>query len=196
MKTLNGCFIYLPAILFVTSDVVRAEDIQFENISIPRGLSNATVKQVYQDSFSFFRICTLDGLNRYDGYLFTVYKNIPGNPNSIIRNNVWKIAEDRLGDLWVATAGAGSRLASAAILSMAINTNGMIFAGTAGSGFYHSIDSGDTWHDTNSGLTNSIALSLAATAERFLFAGMSGAGVFRTNQSTTTSVRTPEDANV
>ncbi len=50
---------------------------------------------------------TWDGLNRYDGYDFTVYKNNPENPNSLSNSSIWSLYEDRTGTLWIGTFGGG-----------------------------------------------------------------------------------------
>jgi ligand-binding sensor domain-containing protein/DNA-binding CsgD family transcriptional regulator len=46
---------------------------------------------------------TGDGLNRYDGYQFKIYRHNPGEPSSIRNNRVTELLEDRLGNLWVGT---------------------------------------------------------------------------------------------
>ncbi len=50
---------------------------------------------------------TQDGLNRYDGYNFKVYKNDPEDPNSISINYILSLLEDSEGDLWIGTNGGG-----------------------------------------------------------------------------------------
>ncbi len=50
---------------------------------------------------------TQDGLNKYDGYNFTVYRTIPGDPDSIGFNYIRAIIEDSNGKLWIGTSGAG-----------------------------------------------------------------------------------------
>ncbi len=50
---------------------------------------------------------TRDGLNKYDGYQFTVYRNDPKGKNSISNNYVPDIVESANGDLWIATWGGG-----------------------------------------------------------------------------------------
>lgn len=52
---------------------------------------------------------TRDGLNKYDGYKFTVYKNDSHDPHSIGNNFIRAIAESKDGDLWIATSGGVSR---------------------------------------------------------------------------------------
>ena len=34
---------------------------------------------------------------------FKVYKNVPGNPNSLVDNNIWEVVEDKNGNIWVST---------------------------------------------------------------------------------------------
>ncbi len=50
---------------------------------------------------------TSDGLNRYDGYSFTVYKHDPDDPHSLSHNLVSSLFEDSTGMLWVGTYGGG-----------------------------------------------------------------------------------------
>ncbi len=50
---------------------------------------------------------TRDGLNRYDGYEFKVYRHDPDDENSISNNFIYALWEDALGDLWIGTNGGG-----------------------------------------------------------------------------------------
>jgi two-component system sensor histidine kinase ChiS len=60
-----------------------------------------------QDSQGFIWIGTQDGLNRFDGYTFTVYKNDPDDANSLSLNSILSLHEDDDGALWVGTWGGG-----------------------------------------------------------------------------------------
>ncbi len=84
-------------------DIIFAQQLKTQHISIGEGLSNGNVNAIIQDKYGFLWIATDDGLNRYDGYEFKVYKNVPGNPNSLIDNRVWDLKEDKDGNLWIAT---------------------------------------------------------------------------------------------
>jgi ligand-binding sensor domain-containing protein len=50
---------------------------------------------------------TRDGLNKYDGYSFTLYKNDPKDQNSISNNYIADMLEDSSGIIWIATWGGG-----------------------------------------------------------------------------------------
>ncbi|MCK5087582.1 MAG: hypothetical protein KAQ90_08675, partial [Melioribacteraceae bacterium] len=81
----------------------------FELISIQDGLSNNSVWAVIQDHYGFLWIATEDGLNKYDGYNFTVFKNDPKDSTSLINNRVTNIFEDSNYDLWITTRGGLSK---------------------------------------------------------------------------------------
>ena len=80
---------------------------RFEHIGTETGLSQSNVICILHDSRGFMWFGTRDGLNKYDGYSFTIYKNIPTDPRSISNNFITSIAEDTNGDLWIATWGGG-----------------------------------------------------------------------------------------
>lgn len=105
----NACFrLLLLLLLLVMSSIgATANVIRFDRISLDEGLSQSTGLAIFQDSRGFIWIGTEDGLNRYDGYSFTVYKHDPANPDSLPDNMVWAIDEDENGDLWIATNNGG-----------------------------------------------------------------------------------------
>ena len=79
------------------------QHLRFERISLEQGLSQSTVFSMLQDSQGFMWFGTEDGLNKYDGYTFTIYKHDPDNPNSLSSNAVSAIYEDQEGMLWIGT---------------------------------------------------------------------------------------------
>jgi signal transduction histidine kinase/ligand-binding sensor domain-containing protein len=75
------------------------------------GLAQNHVLRVVRDSRGFLWFCTLDGLSRFDGYLFTNY----GMPEGLPHPNVTDLLQARDGTYWVATNGGGvARLDGAA----------------------------------------------------------------------------------
>ncbi len=85
----------------------QSSKVKFEHISIEQGLSQSSVFSIFQDSRGFLWFGTLDGLNRYDGYTFTVFKSDPRRPNTLSNNTIVKIYEDTDGILWIGTLGGG-----------------------------------------------------------------------------------------
>jgi len=71
------------------------------------------------------------------------------------------------------------------VRSLAISSNGHIYAGTTLSGVVRSTDNGSTWTSINKGLTNTYVGSLAIGASKYVFAGTRGSGIFRSVQPAT-----------
>lgn len=76
---------------------------KFEHITIEQGLSQSTIGCIFQDSRGFMWFGTQGGLDKYDGYNFTIYKPIPNDPGSLSGHEVNAICEDSYGALWVGT---------------------------------------------------------------------------------------------
>lgn len=76
----------------------------FRAITIEDGLSQGMVNYILQDRYGFMWFATKDGLNRYDGYDFTVYRHDAEDSTTIGDNFVHAILEDSQGRLWVGTA--------------------------------------------------------------------------------------------
>ncbi|MEX1011138.1 MAG: two-component regulator propeller domain-containing protein [Balneolaceae bacterium] len=89
------------------SDAQNLGSFRFAQITTEDGLSQSTINDILQDSRGFLWFATDDGLNRYDGYNFEVYKNIPGDTTSISSNVITGLIEDYSGNLWIATNGGG-----------------------------------------------------------------------------------------
>jgi len=72
-------------------------------LGIEQGLSNNSVTCIYQDHKGFMWFGTYDGLNRYDGYGFKVFRNKFGDTNSLVSNFISVIAEDKNNKIWLGT---------------------------------------------------------------------------------------------
>jgi PAS domain S-box-containing protein len=76
----------------------------FESITIEDGLSQNSVSAILQDKYGEMWFGTEAGLDKYDGYNITSYKNNPENPTSISNNWINCLLEDINGNIWVGTA--------------------------------------------------------------------------------------------
>jgi PAS domain S-box-containing protein len=79
----------------------------FEHLTIEDGLSQNAGLALLQDHQGYLWIGTQDGLNRYDGYEFKIFRHDPDDPTSISNNSVISLYEDRQNNLWVGTWGGG-----------------------------------------------------------------------------------------
>ena len=82
---------------------VYAQDkpVTFDHFTTRDGLSQNRIYGIIQDSLGFIWFGTEDGLNRYDGYNFKVFKNIPGDTTSLVENIVTTFHLTKKGELWV-----------------------------------------------------------------------------------------------
>jgi len=64
-------------------------------------ISSSLINYIYQDRRDYIWIATEDGLNKYDGVKFTIYKNRPNDSTSIKNNYVRSLFEDSFGRFWV-----------------------------------------------------------------------------------------------
>jgi ligand-binding sensor domain-containing protein/signal transduction histidine kinase len=79
----------------------------FHRISTQQGLSQATVNAVVEDRQGFLWFGTQDGLNRYDGYSFTIMRHNPLDSTSLSNSWVECLFVDSRGWLWAGTWGGG-----------------------------------------------------------------------------------------
>lgn len=84
-------------------------EIRFENISLQQGLSQSVVECIVQDYIGFMWFGTQDGLNKFDGYKFTIYKNDQDDSGSVSNNFIRCLFEDSRKNLWIGTGNGLSR---------------------------------------------------------------------------------------
>lgn len=82
-------------------------ELKFDQISLIDGLSQSSITCIIQDHKGFMWFGTLDGLNKYDGYGFKVYRNEFMEPNSIADNSITALCEDKNHTLWIGTKTQG-----------------------------------------------------------------------------------------
>ena len=94
-------------ILFTPVIAPQKNKIKFEHLSIEQGLSQNFVQDILQDQQGFLWFATEDGLNRYDGNEFKIYRHDTNNPKSISDNVILNLYEDDTGILWIGTRSGG-----------------------------------------------------------------------------------------
>ncbi|MNK79153.1 Sensor histidine kinase TmoS [compost metagenome] len=78
--------------------------VSFSSLTVENGLSQNSVISIAQDSTGFMWFGTRQGLNRYDGYRFKIYKSEVKNPSSISGVEVNSLLTDAKGALWAGTS--------------------------------------------------------------------------------------------
>lgn len=116
MKTMNKKYIIymlLLIILLITTNIVYVSaynNINFKNITSEDGLSQGTVETIIQDDQGYIWLGTNDGLCRYNGYEFKIYKHDEELENSITNNYIVDIKQDNSGNIWGGTANGLSKI--------------------------------------------------------------------------------------
>jgi len=100
--TLIILFIFFSLYLHSQSPLIN-----FDHISIDDGLSQSTVLAIIQDSEGLMWFGTHDGLNRFDGYNFVIFKNNANDNKSISNNIIYSLFESKNKTLWIGTNGGG-----------------------------------------------------------------------------------------
>ncbi len=123
-------------------------DLQLVHLTTADGLSHNIVYCILQDRYGFMWFGTQDGLNRYDGYTFTIYRHLRSEPQSLAHNTINTLYEDRAGRLWVGTIGgldsfAGNgrfihhtALPVESVSAIYQDADGFLWVGTIGSGLF------------------------------------------------------------
>ncbi len=97
---------YLSIIIVLIALIIQgvsAQQIRFRHLTINDGLSQNAVLAILQDSMGFMWFGTKDGLNRYDGYSFTIYQHNAFDSTSVSENYITTLFEDKRGILWIGT---------------------------------------------------------------------------------------------
>ncbi|WP_378181281.1 two-component regulator propeller domain-containing protein [Aquimarina sp. SS2-1] len=97
--------IYVVLLFFISTISLAQDDFynKFLHLFTSDGLSQSSVIAIHQDQLGRMWIGTRDGLNKYDGKSFTVFRNIPNDSTSISNNDILSIQEDKEGFIWIGT---------------------------------------------------------------------------------------------
>ena len=94
---------FIFSFLLFSSEIFSQGNIRFNHLNVDNGLSQSSVTCIFQDNKGFMWFGTQDGLNRYDGYKFKIFKNIPNDSTSLTDNFIFSIIEDKSGVLYIET---------------------------------------------------------------------------------------------
>lgn len=97
------CLALIFSQLMAGRTIAQGSVLRFERISLREGLSQSSVYAILQDHKGFIWFGTEGGLNKYDGYQFTIFKHDPDDPDTLSDSLIWTLYEDREGSLWVGT---------------------------------------------------------------------------------------------
>ncbi|MCB0768649.1 MAG: hypothetical protein KDB95_15675, partial [Flavobacteriales bacterium] len=100
------CSLLLLAVLSATAqdDTLR---LPFGRLTLEDGLSQGMINSIAQDHQGFMWFATKDGLNRYDGYQFHVYRHDPADPGSLAENYVNVVRSGPDDRMWLGTGSRG-----------------------------------------------------------------------------------------
>lgn len=108
---MNRIFIScLYLVLLMATPATVLGDARFRNINRDYGLPSSAVFGILQDRSGYIWLASGNGLERYDGYTFTLFKHRPNRPSSIASDFVKTLYQDPSGQLWVGTYGGGLEL--------------------------------------------------------------------------------------
>lgn len=153
--------------------------VNFTSLTSKDGLLSNTVNAILKDRRGLMWFATDDGLNRFDGTNFKVYRNRRGDTASLRANEILALHEDKKGNLWIGTSGGGLSMYNRAkdnFLHFPINKN---VAGLTQNSVIRSICSdylGNIWIAQFDGLYI-LDANLNKISKRELFPGKNGVPV-------------------
>src|SRR5690242_12756020 len=99
----NAVIFLLSLNLFFNVASAQQDGLNFINYKNKDGLSSGNIKAMLKDRHGFMWFGTDDGLNRFDGVNFTVYKHDEADSTTIGGDNISALYEDPSGNLWIGT---------------------------------------------------------------------------------------------
>ncbi|MEO8001347.1 MAG: two-component regulator propeller domain-containing protein [Arenimonas sp.] len=100
-------------LLVFTPSPLCAQDmksVRFQRYGVDDGLSQTTIRALHQDRQGFIWLGTQDGLNRFDGYEFRIYRSDPDKADTLADNHVVAIEKASQKGFWVGTQSGGLAL--------------------------------------------------------------------------------------
>lgn len=95
--------IILSVTITTDSSHAQTSHLRFQHLNVEQGLSQSRVSAITQDRRGFLWIGTEDGLSRFDGYQFAVYREDKQNPRSFSGGTIHSLYADAAGPIWIGT---------------------------------------------------------------------------------------------
>jgi signal transduction histidine kinase/ligand-binding sensor domain-containing protein len=96
-------FLLLLLLALSAGEILKAQPYYFTHYEVENGLSNNAVICMMQDHLGFMWFGTRDGLNRFDGLSYKIFRNDPSKKNTIGSNAIMSLSEDDENKIWAAT---------------------------------------------------------------------------------------------
>ena len=196
--------VLIVGMLISTVSLFSQPDFRFDHLTIQEGLSHNTIHSIIQDRHGYIWIGTQNGLNKYDGYNFDIYRsvNISNSETNFIGKNISKLYEDSKGHLWVGTRKYGlnvllededrfinlhdnplySEIQDAEISSIYEDRKGFMWIGTVGKGLLKvDLDKNKSYHFTaeEKGLISNSVFDILEDNNGSIWVATAGDGVNR-----------------
>ncbi len=97
----------LIAFLFIEIIIPQNKKAKFERFTTKDGISQSFITAIAQDAKGYIWFTTQNGLNKFDGYDFTIYRYDPKDVNSPSGNWMNHIFTDSFGKIWIKVAAGG-----------------------------------------------------------------------------------------
>ncbi|SDP12491.1 Two component regulator propeller [Mucilaginibacter sp. OK268] len=95
------CFLCMFLLWLLTGSAFGQMHCITEHYSTEDGLSHDVITSIFKDKQGYMWFGTWDGLNRFDGRKFTVFKSLAGDSSQINNNRIDQITEDNYDHLWI-----------------------------------------------------------------------------------------------
>ena len=102
-KTIMNRLLFQICIFLITFTVNAQYHFSFSHYTSDNGLSQNSITAIIKDQKGYLWFGTRDGLNKFDGYNFTLYNSKPDKKMSVLSNRILGIKEDKCGYIWVRT---------------------------------------------------------------------------------------------
>jgi len=125
--SLRKNFLFSLIVIGSVSRTLAQEDINFTALTTKNGLSSNTVNVILKDRAGLLWFGTDDGLDKFDGNSFRVYRHKPDDSTSLPSNEILSLHEDKAGNLWIGTGGGSLTLydrTKDAFIRLPSNANG------------------------------------------------------------------------